>query len=1101
LARFAVHLLRGARFIFCALFITCCGVASAAQGEFVVGAVPGAVPPLDLSAQPASAGAPPVVRGISADFAREVAQSLGLALQWRVYPDRPAMIAALARGEIDAATTATGDDPGAPLLLSRPYLPTKQVHVEPRERRAATGRIAYVEAQTSPERLRSAYPQLRPAGYRTATAALLAVTLGDADAFVGDLVATTYAIGHFDFTALRITGFAPFDEAGYSFAFAAARPEAAAWRERVDAALAALPARFLLEIRARWGAMATAVSFDEPLALTDAERAWIAAHPVVPYSMLGRAAPLTFRDANGRPAGFAVDILAAIARITGLRFDARVRNSIDDIDRDMRDGDALLTPFGQSAAAGAGLLGSRPYGEGLFLIVTHAGAAPRRDAASLAGARVAVPGGALVESLVRERVPSARVVPTANYDAQFDALANGRADAAVADMAFANYAVSNPYRGRLVVSGALGGEPAPYRLLVSGREPTLAGIIDRAIDHLHPAELDSIRRRWSLGQHPETLWERRRPQIELGAALGIGVVLLLVAWAVSLRTQIQRRIAAEDAMRVAKEEAETANRAKSTFLATMSHEIRTPMNAVLGLLELELRSARDRASTVRSLATAHQAARDLLGMIDDILDVAKIEAERLVLAPAPLDLDAWVAGVVAIYEPAARSKGIVLAVERRAGDGPAWVLADALRLRQVLGNLLSNAIKFTEKGAVTLAWGIGEPAGGAREVTLAVSDTGIGMTPGQQAALFAPFVQVHRDGGGRYGGTGLGLTICRRLVSMMGGTVEVSSEPGRGTCFTVRIVVPAAEPVAQEESVYRCGGQEAASEDASELAGLRVLVVDDHPANRMVLSGQLELLGCTPELANDGCAGLARWEADPRAFDLILTDCSMPVMSGEDLARAVRACEAAARRSGAPGSASGAPVPIIGVTANAQPEAAADAVVAGMNACLVKPLALDDLRRALLSAARRDRAAPQPRPRDAQPVRASSASRPYDPAIVDGFGDQAAALVDALQAANTQDLDDARAAMNDGDYARLRETAHRMKGAAFVVGATPFAQACLALQLACQSALDEGRGGERGACHERDERHHKGDERVETAFSRLIDEGAALAAALARRAA
>ena len=233
----------------------------------------------------------------------------------------------------------------------------------------------------------------------------------------------------------------------------------------------------------------------------------------------------------------------------------------------------------------------------------------------------------------------------------------------------------------------------------SAREPTLAGIIDRAIDHLHPAELDAIRRRWSLGDHPETLWERRRPQIELGAALGFGVVLLLVAWAVSLRTQIQRRVAAGGAMRAAKEEAETANRAKSTFLATMSHEIRTPMNAVLGLLELELRSPGERAATERSLAIAHQAARDLLGLIDDILDVAKIEAERL-------DARARAAGTRCVgggrrrdlRAGRARRRALLLVIEKSGAAGSVWVEADAQRLRQVAGNLLSNAIKFTENG-------------------------------------------------------------------------------------------------------------------------------------------------------------------------------------------------------------------------------------------------------------------------------------------------------------------------------------------------------------------------------------------------------------------
>ncbi|SAL56829.1 ATP-binding protein [Caballeronia humi] len=1186
MSRFAFLSLRGARFAFCALFFAArCGLASAAQGGWVVGTVPGAVPPLDLSGQPAVAGpqgaanTPPVsgpqgasgmspqstsrtgvgyqaaaamqstVRGISADFAVEIAKSLGMALEWRIYSDRPSMLAALARGEIDTATTATGNDAGPPVILSRPYVPTKQVHVESRQKHATTGRIAYVEGQTSPERVRLAYPALRPTGFRNVAEALLAVSIGDADAFVGDYITTAYAIDHFALTSLAITGFAPFDEGGYSFAFASGRPDAAALREHVDHALAALPPRFLLEVHARWGATGTAVSFDEPLVFTDEERAWIAAHPVVHYSTLARAAPLAFRDANGRAAGSAADVLDAVARLTGLRFEARMHASTEEVDRDLRDGFAALTPLargtvvplapGASATPGAHLTNvasaanatnatntasgpsgfyTRPYGEGFFVVVTRAGAAPLHDAEALEHARIAVPAGLFVASMVQDRLPQAKIIETPTFDAQFAAVAKGRADAAVADMAFAGYAVANAYRGQLAITGAFSDEPVPYSFLVAAREPLLAGIMNRALDHLQPAELDAIRRRWSLGGHPETLWERRRPQIALGAALAFGVLLLLTGWAVSLRAQIARRVAAEAAMRASKEEAETANRAKSTFLATMSHEIRTPMNAVLGLLELELRSPGERAATERSLAIAHQAARDLLGLIDDILDVAKLEAERLVLAPAPLELDAWAAGVVAIYGPAARGKGVALVIEKSGAPGSVWVEADAQRLRQVAGNLLSNAIKFTAEGGVTLQYSAGDVVDGAREVLIAVSDTGIGMTAAQQAAIFAPFVQAHADPVGRYGGTGLGLTICRRLVTMMGGTIEVSSEAGRGSCFTVRMVLPVAPAVAP------VAPEPALQPDAAGLAGLRALVVDDHPANRLVLGSQLTELGCAVRTANDGAEGLARWRAERADIDLILTDCQMPVMDGVEMTRAIRAAEAAG---------SDGPMPIIGVTADAQPEMAAQAVIAGMTACLVKPVGMEELRRALVLAvgarAVGVSALPTKSETDAQPQAerhaqwqsdAAQAARqswtqpqsaaptkpylpplaepqchespqadyapPFDHTLIDNYGPQAATLVEALQTANTHDFDDARDAFACCDYDRLRETAHRMKGAAFVIGATPFAQACVALQHACQSALDDDRNGE-------------DDEQVAAAFREFIERGAALDAALSQR--
>jgi two-component system, NarL family, sensor histidine kinase EvgS len=991
-------------------------------GHFVVGAAPGAIPPLELN------DSRQTIQGVSADFAQQIASALQRPLEWRTYPNRTAMIRALRRHEIDAATSATGADtePGPPLLYSRPYVPTKQVYIERRTMGVRTGRIAYVEDQTSAQSVQAGYPALHPVGYTDTLSALLGVSLGDADAFVGDLVTAGYTIDHFDLIGLTISGFAPFDEAGYSFAFA---PDSTLMQQRVDRILAALPLRFLLEVRARW-AVTAEVTFSQPLVLTDAEREWIAAHPVIDYSMFANATPMTFRDASGQPAGLAVDMLAAIGSMTGLRFEGHLRDSIDQVTRDLRNGNASLIPYSLTASESTEeRLSSVPFGDGVLVIVTRADAAPLRNAAALAGKRVAAWGNPPLLAMLKARAPTAKIVATTPIDGQFEAVLNNKADATVIDMTFANYAVGNPYRGKLAITGAFSEQPVPHGFLVASNEPMLLAILDRAIAHMHPGELDAIRRRWLLIEHPESLWERRRRQVEFGGALGGAVVLLLIGWAVSLRRQIARRIAAERAMRLAKEEAETANRAKSTFLATMSHEIRTPMNAVLGLLELELRSPGDRASTQRSLATAEQAARDLLGMIDDILDVAKIEAERLVLAPAPLELGGWAKGVAAIYEPAARSKGVTLIVRNIGANETGWVIADALRLRQVLGNLLSNAIKFTDAGAVTLAYSIGAVQGASRELLLAVSDTGIGIAPDQQALLFAPFTQARQDRPGRFGGTGLGLTICRRLMTMMGGAIDLSSVAGQGSCFSARVRLPVTEAQAPSLDV---AGEAHRPVDGLALKGLRVLVVDDHPANRMLLQSQLASLGCEVETANDGHAAFARWTRGD-AFDLILTDCSMPVMSGEDLARAIRTREAA-------GDAV-KPARIVGVTANAQPEAVAEAIAAGMTQCLVKPLGLDALREALSLAA-------------SDALRELAAAS-FDAALLDGFGAQADALASALRTANREDLGDARKAMTSREFEQLSRIAHRMKGAAFVVGATPLADACLALQRACDASAED----------------------------------------------
>ncbi|WP_244158742.1 ATP-binding protein [Caballeronia fortuita] len=991
-------------------------------------------------------------RGISVDYANAVAEVLDLDVQWRLYPDRAALVTALVHGEIDMATGADGEDRSVALVYSRPYLPIRQVFVEPFAKRPPTHQLAYVDTQASPARLQAAYPSMSPVAYPDMLGALLAVALGDADAYVGDMTAAAYTIAHFELPNLTITGFAPSDEGGYRFAFAAGR-NGPALRERVDDALAALRPGFVLIEHARWNPGASTITLEKRIELSPEERAWMSAHPAVTYSMLAQAAPLTFRDQHGNAAGSLVDVLDAIARVTGLRFEARARTSVAQLAADLKSGASAIVPFSRGAqAALPGGEATVPTGETILAIVTATGRPSLRDAAALAGKRVAIPSDSLLASFIRAEAPGARIVEMRPFDGALRAVANGDADATVIDLPVANYVVGNPFRNTLTISGVLSTKPIPHGLIVAANEPVLLGIVNRAIASLPPPELETIRARWKLSEHPEMLWERRRPQVELGALLGIALVLVLAGWALTLRVQIVRRIAAEKAMRAAKEEAETANRAKSTFLATMSHEIRTPMNAVLGLLEMELRAPGERAATERALSTAHRAARDLLGMIDDLLDVAKIEAERLVLAPAPLEIEAWIAGVAAIYEPAARAKGIALLVKRVSGDGPAWILADGQRLRQIVGNLLSNAIKFTDRGAVTLEYDLAPPLDGKRAVTLAVSDTGIGIAPAKQALLFTPFVQTHDGRARSVGGTGLGLTISKRLVTMMGGVIELSSEPGRGTRFTVRLTLPEADVAAGPVDVPAAH----AGLPAKSLAGLRVLVVDDHPANRIVLEGQIRLLGGVARLAVDGRQALSRWRADPHAFDVILTDCSMPEMSGEELARTIRDDEAK-DASNASNVSKPRAVPIIGLTANAQPEAAMRAVESGMTACLVKPLGLDALREALLAATRDGRVSTTS---PAVSLPHDSGDPVFDAALLAGFGDQAGALVDTLTSANTADLADARAAFADSDHALLRDIAHRMKGAAAVVGAAPFMRACVALQHDCELAVDEDRNGE-----------------------------------------
>lgn len=520
-----------------------------------------------------------------------------------------------------------------------------------------------------------------------------------------------------------------------------------------------------------------------------------------------------------------------------------------------------------------------------------------------------------------------------------------------------------------------------------------------------------------------------------------GGVVVVVADISELKLRAAELEKARDVAERGRVEAQAANQAKSTFLATMSHEIRTPMNGVLGMMDvLEHQGLNDMQR--RTVGTMRDSAHALLRIIDDVLDFSKIEAGRLELEETAFSLSGLIESVVATFAGQARGKGLKLVSEIRPDSHDALV-GDPTRVRQILFNLLGNALKFTERGSVRVEAGTSPLGDGRARVVLTVRDTGIGLDEEERGRLFRPFAQADSSTTRRFGGSGLGLSIVRRLAQLMGGDVAVDSAPGAGSAFEVSLelaVAPADSPL---RTMLR---HMPVKIEASQSSGsMPVLVVDDHPVNRDVLVMQLNLLGIPCDTANDGLEGLRLWE--PGRYAVVLADIHMPHMDGYELARQIRAQERAGTRT-----------PIVAVTANALKGEEVRCHEAGMDGYLAKPVTIDRLRTTLerwLSVE-----TPSTSAKNGDNAVASDAID--RDVLIAWLGDDSEAIDGLLRKFRKTAIEAEReieAAFRAGNLAVVAAAAHKLKGAAHTIGAARLGTAAGVLE-------QGGRTGDRIRCRD-----------------------------------
>ena len=721
--------------------------------------------------------------------------------------------------------------------------------------------------------------------------------------------------------------------------------------------------------------------------------------------------PFDFADADGTPTGVAEDYWALIRDKLGLREMGAERRPFSDVLAAMKQGDIdLYAATTRTADRERFALFSDPYERYPIAIAGAANAGLFSGTASLDGRRVAVGRHYSAYHLLKAHSPGIDFVLVDNTRAALEAVAAGRADAAIDILPVLHQQIEGFPPGRVKLVGVTDVQ-FPLQVMVSRQQAPLLPLINRAIAAITQEERAAIHNKWLLRQvvtAPDysLLW-----QVLVAALL---ILLMILYWNHRLHREVARRKQVETELLHAKERADRASRAKGDFLANMSHEIRTPLNAVIGFTRLSMDT--DPAPALRDyLGKIDLSARTLLGLINDVLDLSRIEADKLHPRQEPLKLAAVLERVRAMLEQQAADKGLELRIEGPEQPEGA-LLGDGLRLTQVLLNLAGNAVKFTDRGTVTVT--VRTQAEDDREVRVgfAVSDTGIGIPEARRAELFEVFTQLDTSSTRNHGGSGLGLAISARLVALMGGRLEVESVEGKGSRFWFSLAFPrATEEAAAEESP---------APPLEALRGIRVLVAEDDPVSQLLTRDLLSRRGALVTVAATGTEAVAA--AAGGGFDLVLMDVRMPEMDGLEASRRIRSLS-----NGGP--------PIVALTANALAGERERCLAAGMDGYLTKPLEPEGLYAELCHWLRPVTGALDVPP-PAYDARGRAPALPgFDPAKVQHWLDQAPdawyAMVRAFVAEYPEVATDVGAALDAGDRPRAGELLHRLRGAAGALGA------------------------------------------------------------------
>lgn len=635
----------------------------------------------------------------------------------------------------------------------------------------------------------------------------------------------------------------------------------------LDRALRQLPMEVVNGIQGRWSSPLPRYQDTYTAHLTPMERQWIAENPVLTYAAIEDDFPWSYRAANGQPAGYSVDLLTIIGQNTGLTFKPWWVRNAEQAQALVAQGRAMLQLALPLTGNDTMRSNTLPVWRSLWGVYVAQHAPALTGWRALSGQKVGVRRGDIARQMLPDFVEP---VIFDDSNALYEALEKGQIRALVDNVISARWHSQAHASHALRLAFAASDTAWPVTLGVRPDLPLLRTLLNSSLQQIPVDSQQRLRETWSnnavLSERGEKTMRPVSVFVLIAALLAILFLLaLLIRRYLEQRRERKQRLELE----LEREEARRANQMKSQFLATVSHELRTPMQAILGLLELEV----SRMPANHRLRMIHSSASGLMTLLNDLQDHAKLESGTFSLSPQPLDPQRWLTSLHDFYHPLMRPDAPQFRVEALT-TLPASILIDGERLQQIVHNLAGNALRFTAQGEIRVTLAI---EADTQQLTLEVCDTGSGIPEAEQSQLFEPWYQT--PSGKRFSvqGSGLGLSICKALVTRMGGQIALASSPGHGTTVTVQLpwqpdsgsaphpLLPARRPVEQ-------------------MQGLRVAIVDDHPTNLLVMQQQLAWFGIEADCYHDGQAFLRAG----KQWDVLLLDFSMPRPNGLTLARIVR---------------------------------------------------------------------------------------------------------------------------------------------------------------------------------------------------------------------